>query len=106
MRVDACTKSVCHCQGYRHNHGFCAPGDEKFFETGEGRNYTTQVLYWTTVKYGESTGTCTFTKTRYKCANYLSPYCWTWDTTGVEDNKDVEQTPQYNREKNLLGNDI
>ena len=91
--VGGTTREVCPCQGYGHNHGFCAPGDKKFFETGEGRNYTTQVLYWTKADYDSSTGTCTLTKTRYKCNNYLSPYCWSWNTTGEQESQTVEKMP-------------
>ncbi len=90
---------ICECKGYTgsgaggKNEGFCAFGDGLFFETGAGRNYQISTLYWTTVKYEESTGTCTFTKMKYECETYRPPYCYNWDTTGEQVDQWSEKMP-------------
>ena len=34
----------------------------------------------------------------YDCDNYLSPYCWSWDTNGVQEDQRAEKmiTPNNN----------
>ena len=92
-RVGGCTNS-----------GFCYKGERLFFDEGSGRNKARHALYWADAVYDETTSKCTVTTTKYACTYFLSPYCWGWDTTGVQDRADTEQMPVYNRERDLLGN--
>jgi hypothetical protein len=84
---------MCNCFNYD---GFCQAGDKYFFSTGEGRNRQRQLLKYTTSAYDRATSTCTLTTTEYKCANYLSPYCWSWDQTGVKGETEVKKMPTVN----------
>ena len=87
------------CGCYRKWDGFCQPGDRWFFKTGEGRNYNGQLLKHTTYAYDRATSTCTLTTRDYKCTNYLSPYCWSWDETGVvSGTPEVRKMPTLNKE--------
>ena len=78
--------------------GFCSKGDQQFFRTGEGRNKKRKALYWATPNYDETTGKCSITTTRYDCTNFLTPYCWNWDVTGVQDASETIQMPRPNLE--------
>jgi hypothetical protein len=84
------------------NKGFCFKGQRLFFDGGSGRNKNRRALYWATAAYDEATSVCTVTTIKHECTNFDTPYCWNWDTTGVEDNVDREQMPVYNRERDLL----
>lgn len=87
---------VCDC--FRSD-GYCMPGSKYFFKTGEGRNYNGELLKHTVYSYDRSNSTCTLKTTDYVCTNYLSPYCWSWDTTGVQSgNPKIEQMPTVNKE--------
>lgn len=88
---------MCGCYGYTD--GYCAPGDKFFFKTGMGRNKFGQLLKHTTYAYDRATSTCTLTTRDYKCKNYLSPYCWSWDETGVvSGTPEVRKMPTLNKE--------
>ena len=78
--------------------GFCFKGEQQFFRTGEGRNKKRKALYWATPNYDETTGKCSITTTRYDCTNFLTPYCWNWDVTGVQDASETIQMPKPNLE--------
>ena len=86
------------------NKGFCLKGERLFFDEGAGRNKNRHALYWADAVYDETTSKCTVTTTKYACTKFLTPYCWGWDTNGVQVRADTEQMPVYNRDKDLLEN--
>ncbi len=92
------TEKVKECNNRHRGGGFCAYGEQYFFDVDNGRNTGRKQLVWYEASYDESTSVCTITPKEFNCERSHTSYCGKWDQTGKLGTPETIQMPRPNLE--------